>query len=98
MFLYIFDILTLCRLTVEMETRPETGGDRDKKNYFTSTICNEKILRSKSFDCDSVKSLTVENLREKIRKSKSVDENYITIDSYNRIRSPVSSMKCEYIY
>ena len=86
-----------------MEAHPETGGHRGHtgfraQNYFTSTICNEKIARSKSFDCDSVKSLTVENIREKIRKSKSVDENYITIDSFNRIRSPVSSMKCEYIY
>ena len=86
-----------------MEAHPETGGHRGHtgfrdQNYFTSTICNEKIARSKSFDCDSVKSLAVENLREKIRKSKSVDENYITIDSSNRIRSPVSSMKCEYIY
>ena len=86
-----------------MEAQPETGGYeghngfRDQ-TYFTSAICNEKIVRSKSFDCDSVKSLTVENLREKIRKSKSVDENYITIDSSNRICSPVSSMKCEYIY
>ena len=96
MFLYIFDVLTLCRLTVEMETRPETGGDRDKKNYFTSTICNEKIARSQSFDCDSVKS--VATLREKMRKSKSVDENYMTIASFEDIRSPVSSMKCEYIY
>ena len=56
-----------------MEAEAVTGGHRDK-NYVTSTTFNEKIARSKSFDCDSVKSLTVENLREKIRKSKTYKE------------------------
>ena len=93
------------RLTLEVPgiSQPRIEVEEEIRKSKTSAR-NEKISsisRSRSFDCDSIKSIsTNEIFREKFRKSKSVDDNFYVAaaNNYDNIPSPVDSLKCEYIY
>ena len=81
------------QVVVEEEIRKSKTSARNEKI--------SSISRSRSFDCDSIKSIsTNEIFREKFRKSKSVDDNFYVAaaNNYDNIPSPVDSLKCEYIY